>query len=295
MTELKPASNQALATAPVPPAQLPALPCPCPRAAVTPPSRAEHRPAARSLPAAAAPASVPLRAGERALPGHVPMAGAGKLVPAGLPGSSGRTAPSLPRAIEPRNRGCRLNRLAGPALPARGSIQLPLPTGHWGTMGLDFSGAGEPRGSICLPFPTSLQFIPAWQQQPPTHHAQTPRGANAFPPCSHSSELLPGSATHLSSARRALPARPTAAEVIDLQASAGLGVPLETTSAAAGAREFNAIDTGHQPVFVHASAACRTAVLERWQNKQRLSQRACHPSAGCVRRQTDRWGNGALP
>ena len=106
---------------------------------------------------AATPANVLLQAGDWALPGHVPMAGAGKLVQAGLPGSGSRTAPSSPQAIEPRNGGCRLDRLAGPAPPSQGSIQLPSPAGHLGTTGLDFPGAGEPRDLIRLPFPTSLR------------------------------------------------------------------------------------------------------------------------------------------
>ena len=68
---------------------------------------------------------------------------------------------------------------------------------------------------------------------------------------------------HLSPAWHVLPTHRTAAEVTDLPARARLGMLPEMTSAAAGACKFDAIDTGHQLAFVHSSAACRMAMLER--------------------------------
>lgn len=121
-------------------------------------------------------------------------------------------------------------------------------------------------------------------QQPPAQHAppsltavipepralsppgvKSPRHPNTFPLCSHSSELLPGFP---------LPASQTAVVVSDLQASSRLGMPPQVTSSAAGTHQFSAVDTGHQLPLAHASAACRAAVLEAWQNKSCLSQRA---------------------
>lgn len=202
--------------------------------------------------------------------------------------------PSLPQAIEPRNCGHRLDRLAGPALPGRGS---PHPSGTEEPQNLIFLVLGNHRTRFaCLsprhfaPAPdftpiytvfsslaaaathTPCSIIPHCHRSlslglSPPPGIKPPRDTNTFPPCSHSSQLLPGSATHLSSARRMLPARQTAAEVTDLQASTRLGMPPEMTSTAAGACKFNAVDTGHQLAFAHTSAACRMAMLERWQKK----------------------------
>lgn len=170
MTELKVAPNQALARTPVPPAQLMPIRALLSRGTCHPSEQGWASPHRAVSMMAAAPANIPLQAGDWALPRHTPTARAGKLVQAGVPGSSSRTAPSPPQAIEPWKGGCRLDRLAGPALPSQGSIQLPSSARHWGTMGTWFPSCWGTTGLDLPAFPhitspplqISLQFTPSF-------------------------------------------------------------------------------------------------------------------------------------
>lgn len=158
------------------------------------------------------------------------MAGASRLVQSELLGSGHRTVPCSSQTTNLRSWKSKFNRLAGPALVA----EAPPSSPHLlGTEGLDFPGAGEPQDSIHLSpchfalskFPSSLHccFQPGGSSHVHSmlHHPsllsipepraisppgnKSPRNPNTFPLCSHLSELLPGSATYLSSAWYVVP------------------------------------------------------------------------------------------
>lgn len=205
--------------------------------------------------------------------------------------------PLHPKPSSPERAGAGLTGWQGQRYPARAPSSSPHPPGieePWDTISL-MLGNHRTRFACLSPhrFTPAPDFTPVYtifsslvvatthtpcSIIPPCHRSlspglspppgiKPPRGTNTFPPCSHSPELPPASATHLSSAQRVLPTHQTAEEATDPRASTRLRMLPKTTSTAAGTPKFNPIDTGHQLVFAHMYAACRMSALEGWQNK----------------------------
>lgn len=135
--------------------------------------------------------------------------------------------------------------------------------------------------------PSSLTAIISEHRAVSPPGIKSPRHPNTFPPCSHSSELLPGSAMHFPSACCMLPKLQWWWLICRL--ALGLGCHPRFPVLQQG-HKFSAADTGHQLILAHASAACRVAMLEAWQNQSCLSQRAHQASTATC---TGTWMDGA--
>lgn len=154
------------------------------------------------------------------------MAGASRLVQSELLGSGHRTVPCSSQTTNLRSWKSKFNRLAGPALVAEAPPSSPRLLGTEESRDLISLVLGNHRTPFTFPHVTSPSpnFPPVYTCFQPggsshvhsIHHPsllsipepraisppgnKSPRNPNTFPLCSHLSELLPGSATYLSSA-----------------------------------------------------------------------------------------------